>query len=383
MASRRVRSYGSKKDDSDVPYFESYSHLGIHQEMIRDAVRTNAYEEAILKNKDFIKGKSVLDVGCGTAILSVFAVRAGARQVYAVEASDMAIKAREVVKANGFADVIKVIHGKVEEVELPEKVDVIISEWMGYALLYESMLGSVLFARDKWLQPGGLMLPTRATIYLAPVTHEERFSDAVDFWKDVYGIDMSVLIPDAKKSFLGEPTIDFLTAENVLAEPEMVRSIDCRNVTLEEVSNVDSPFSLSCMMSAPLHGFALWFDVEFDCFSGIGQKFPENPAENPAGNPAGFPAGIPGTNGKVTGVGGRRKKKGREGEVVLSTAPEGEGTHWGQTVLYLDDAVEVDQDQVVSGRLRICQNKENTRFLDMEVEGRIGETTFSKSYMMQ
>lgn len=48
--------------------------------------------------------------------------------------------------------VVTIIKGKVEEVELPvEKVDIIISEWMGYCLFYESMLNTVLYARDKWL----------------------------------------------------------------------------------------------------------------------------------------------------------------------------------------------------------------------------------------
>ncbi len=55
------------------------------------------------------------------------------------------------------------IKGKIEEIELPVKeVDIIISEWMGYFLLYESMLDSVIYARDKYLKPGGLMLPERA-----------------------------------------------------------------------------------------------------------------------------------------------------------------------------------------------------------------------------
>jgi protein arginine N-methyltransferase 6 len=53
----------------------------------------------------------------------------------------------------------------VQDVEVEDKVDVIISEWMGYMLLYESMLPSVLFARDKWLKPGGLILPSHATVY--------------------------------------------------------------------------------------------------------------------------------------------------------------------------------------------------------------------------
>jgi protein arginine N-methyltransferase 1 len=56
----------------------------------------------------------------------------------------------------------------VEEIELPvDKVDIIISEWMGYFLLYEAMLDSVIYARDKWLRPGGIMMPNRAKMYMA------------------------------------------------------------------------------------------------------------------------------------------------------------------------------------------------------------------------
>ena len=73
----------------------------------------------------------------------------------------MATHAKKLVEANGLGDVVEILQSTVEEVELPEQVDVIISEWMGYALLYESMLDSVLHARDKWLVPGGVMLPDR------------------------------------------------------------------------------------------------------------------------------------------------------------------------------------------------------------------------------
>ena len=45
----------------------------------------------------------------------------------------------------------------MEEVKLPvDKVDIIISEWMGYFLLFESMLDSVLYARNKYLAPNGV-----------------------------------------------------------------------------------------------------------------------------------------------------------------------------------------------------------------------------------
>ncbi|KAL7002121.1 putative protein arginine N-methyltransferase 6 [Sarracenia purpurea var. burkii] len=175
--------------DFDMAYFHSYSHVGIHEEMIKDRVRTETYRAAIMQHQNYIAGKVVVDVGCGTGILSIFCAQAGAKRVYAVDASDIAVQANEVVKANNLADTIIVLHGRVEDVEIDEAVDVIISEWMGYMLLYESMLGSIITARDRWLKPGGLILPSNATLYMAPITHPDRYSESIEFWRNVYGID--------------------------------------------------------------------------------------------------------------------------------------------------------------------------------------------------
>ena len=71
---------GKKEPVSDY-YFDSYAQISIHEEMIKDSVRTNAYKDAILKNKHLFKNKVVLDVGCGTGILSMFAAQAGAKHV--------------------------------------------------------------------------------------------------------------------------------------------------------------------------------------------------------------------------------------------------------------------------------------------------------------
>ena len=83
-------------------------------------------------------------------------------------------KAREIVEVNGMSDKITLLQGKMEDVELPyEKVDIIISEWMGYFLLYESMLDTVLYARDKYLKPNGLIFPDKATIFMAGIEDGE------------------------------------------------------------------------------------------------------------------------------------------------------------------------------------------------------------------
>jgi predicted RNA methylase len=72
--------------------------------------------------------------------------------VYAVEASDIADLAIQIIEQNGFSNKIKVIKGRMEDIDLPEKVDVIVSEWMGFFLLHESMLSSVIYARDRYIE---------------------------------------------------------------------------------------------------------------------------------------------------------------------------------------------------------------------------------------
>ncbi|XP_031745569.1 probable protein arginine N-methyltransferase 6 [Cucumis sativus] len=71
--------------------------------MIKDSVRTETYRAAIMQHQSSIAGKVVMDVGCGTGILSIFCAQAGARRVYAVDASDIAVQASEVVKANNLS----------------------------------------------------------------------------------------------------------------------------------------------------------------------------------------------------------------------------------------------------------------------------------------
>lgn len=154
-------------------YFASYSHFQIHEDMLKDEIRTLAYKDAIMKNWHLFEGKTVLDIGAGTGILSIFAAKAGAKHVYAIENASIAIHAKRIIHENNLDDKITIIKGKVEEVNLPvDKVDIIISEWMGYFLLYESMLDTVLFARDKWLANDGIMLPDRCVMKVAMVEDE-------------------------------------------------------------------------------------------------------------------------------------------------------------------------------------------------------------------
>jgi protein arginine N-methyltransferase 1 len=127
--------------------------------MLKDEVRTLSYMRAIVKNKHLFKDKIVLDVGAGTGVLSMFAAQAGAKHVYAIDMANIIDKSKLIVAENNLSDKITCIKGKMEDIELPvDKVDIIISEWMGYFLLYEGMLDTVIAARDKWLVPDGLVI---------------------------------------------------------------------------------------------------------------------------------------------------------------------------------------------------------------------------------
>eukprot|EP00128_Syssomonas_multiformis_P010009 Colp12_sorted_trinity150504_noHs@84 len=244
-------------DDAKDPYFRSYANIDIHEDMVRDFARTDAYRRALLQHD--LKDKVVLDVGCGSGILSLFALKAGAKTVYAVDASPIATAAELVLAPHPNAHVIR---GRIEHVTLPEKVDVIVSEWMGYGLLYENMLESVLYARDHWLKPSGILLPQHARMLLAPLTHSEFMEDRIAFWEQaggLYGVDLRPLVPFAASQLLSSVQVESLGPEHVLAKEQCVCAFDLATMSLDSLKKLEADFEFDIIIRAPMHGFALWF----------------------------------------------------------------------------------------------------------------------------
>mmetsp|Transcript_10437 Transcript_10437/g.31904 ORF Transcript_10437/g.31904 Transcript_10437/m.31904 type:complete len:369 (+) Transcript_10437:131-1237(+) len=299
-------------------YFNSYAHFGIHEEMLRDEVRTESYMKAILDNVEAFRGKVVLDVGCGTGILSIFAAKAEARQVYAVDCSKIVDQAREIVRLNGFSDTITVIEGKMEEIQLPEKVDIIISEWMGYFLFYESMLDTVLYARDKFLKPGGLLFPDKTTLFICGIEDGEYKRYKYDFWDQVYGVDMSHI----KNIALTEPLVDNVNPEQIITDRVPLITVDISVVKKEELTFA-APFKLRAWRSDFCHALVCFFDVKFSAG-------PE--------------------------------------KVYFTTSPYSQGTHWRQTVFYLDDPISMDAGEELTGYLACRPNRKNPRDLDIAIQ---------------
>uniref|UniRef100_A0A672GYX5 type I protein arginine methyltransferase n=1 Tax=Salarias fasciatus TaxID=181472 RepID=A0A672GYX5_SALFA len=223
------------REDEDEAYFSSYGHYSIHEEMLKDKVRTESYRDFMYRNPELFKDKVVLDVGCGTGILSMFAARAGAKKVIAVDQSEIIYQAMDIVRSNQLEDKITLIKGRIEDIELPvEKVDIIISEWMGYFLLFESMLDSVLHARDLYLADDGSVYPDLCNISLAALGDTQKHQDRIAFWDDVYGFNMSCM----KKAVVPEAVVEVVKADTLISEPAVIQTIDCNRVCLSELEFV-------------------------------------------------------------------------------------------------------------------------------------------------
>uniref|UniRef100_A0A7S2V4Q5 Methyltransferase domain-containing protein n=1 Tax=Fibrocapsa japonica TaxID=94617 RepID=A0A7S2V4Q5_9STRA len=326
-------------------YFCSYAFLYHQKQMLTDHQRMRAYYSAVMQNKEVFQNAVVLDVGTGSGVLAAWAAMAGAKKVYAVEFTDMATHARRLVEANGQADKVEVIKGSVEELDLAEKVDIIISEWMGYFLLRESMVDSLIKARDRFLKPDGLLFPSHATMYWAPICFEEErlgkqqeYIQSLQEWhnfkaetKERYGITMATLEADYEQEqrhyYINTASWSELHPDQVVCPPQAIKHLDLHTCTQPEAAGVaELPFCFPCgTQPTRVSGFAGWFTTDFK-----------------------------GRVGRSLGS-----------EVVLSTGPEAGYTHWGQQVFYLAQPLDLQPGDKILGTFRMERQKENIRLYDL------------------
>lgn len=263
--------------------------------MALDRVRNGAYAAAL--RRVITPDSVVLDLGCGVGIHGLMAARMGARRVYMVEPEDVIAVAEENARANGLEGVIRCLHGRIEDVTIPEPVDVIVSVLTGNMLVTEDLLPHLFHARDTYLRPGGAMIPERGTIEIAPVTAPAFFTKEIEDWGTLqWDVTLAPVRQYAANDVYYRSVRSDLT---YLAPPAAIHSIDLRN---DAYGAVHVTADLRVDTSGVCHAIAGWLTMQL-------------------------------------------------GEQILSTAPDAQQTHWSPALMPLDPPMPCSAGEVMSVRL--------------------------------
>lgn len=194
--------------------------------------------------------------------------------------------------------------------------DMIISEPMGFLLVHERMLESFMVARDRFLKPGGLVMPTTGTIFFGPFSDQAMWDEQdakVTFWEteDFWGLNLTPLKQQARVDHFSQPVVGYFPPAVLLSTATSSYMVDFLRDKKEALLEFDVPFAFEANRTAILHGIAGWFDV---LFRGTAHKVP------------------------------------------LSTSPYTAGTHWYQCRFLLEDPLAVNRGQTVSGSMHFVAN---------------------------
>ena len=238
---------------------------GLQSTMLADGARTSAWIEAV--RRTVRPGDVVADLGTGTGILAVAAAQAGARRVFAIEATSMASVARAVAERNGVADRVEVVRGWSSEVDLPERVDVLVSELIGSDPLGERLLDVLADSRLRLARPGFRSVPRRLKVVAVPVSvPASRVARATcspgmaSGFRRRYGIDLSPLSDAAA----GRPAVTYLRRAEALrarrlAEPRVVVDVD---LEADVAPAVEATADFAAARPGLWNGVLLWFETE-------------------------------------------------------------------------------------------------------------------------
>ncbi|XP_022223735.2 protein arginine N-methyltransferase 1-B-like [Drosophila obscura] len=282
------------------------------QPIMQDDVVMTAFRDAIRepRHAHIFAGATVLEVGCGSALLSMLVARQGAARVFAVDSGDVAQVARHLVRENGLDDVIEVIQGDIRQLKLPP-IDVIVAKWMGACLLYSTALDEVIYARDKWLKSKGYIFPDTARLYLSVAEDRDR-DPPRHYWSRFAGLNMS----RAACSVQHLPKVERVLQHQLISEPQQIWQMDVRTISSEQLS-FTVPFKLHSQRREIIDLFVVHFDF-------------------------GFPGGT--------------------AEEVVSTSPCAPSTHWRQTVFHIDQHLPIEPGDRFAGTFGVSRGANHLDF---------------------
>jgi precorrin-6B methylase 2 len=229
-----------------------YEFPSVHADMLYDAERMSRYKDAIAAVVK--EGDIVADIGTGTGLLAFLCIQAGAARVHAIERSSAINWAEKLARINGFVDQIAFYRGDSRSVVLPEKVDVVISELIGHMAFEEGMVESLLDAKQRFLAPGGMIIPEKVRLQICLVSATELYQEAIDRWEPLMGLDFSVLREEAVKACY---VTDF-NDQNLLSETQTAFVAD---LSSGYWPSTKCKRILRACRRGMVHGLGMWFEA--------------------------------------------------------------------------------------------------------------------------
>lgn len=220
--------------------------------LLLDEARTHSFERAIQQTVH--PGDVVLDLGCGSGVLSFFACRAGARRVYAIEVEATIAIAKILARQNGFANRVVFLQGLSTQMELPEKADVLVTETIGNFGLEEGILGWVMDARQRLLKEGSRIVPATLTLFIAPLELGTAYQKLGDWGSDQYGLDFSAV----RALSANQLVWPYFSPQDLLGEPAELAHIRLSDVRSDQVK---AETILTIQRQGILQGLGGWFQA--------------------------------------------------------------------------------------------------------------------------
>ncbi|AKV00809.1 Protein arginine N-methyltransferase 1 [Labilithrix luteola] len=225
--------------------------------MASDSVRMDAYARAIARAVK--PGSVVLDLGAGTGIFSLLAVRAGAARVHAVDLNPALWLVPELARANGVGDKIVIHHGSSLEIEPPEQVDVIVSDMRGVTPLCSDHVNAIRDARARWLKPGGTLIPTRDRLFVGLVESSDLWNGLSKCWESFEKLGFRA--DGARQSILNSIHSDYsapLIASSVLSTTSPWATLDYATY---DGASLEGTVDLTMTRRGTAHGLSVWFEA--------------------------------------------------------------------------------------------------------------------------
>ena len=237
-----------------VDILPNYDLPHIHSLMLGDTHRLQTYQNAI---REFVSpGDVVIDYGTGTGILAMMAARAGARKVYAIDNGNNTPTTRKIIERNGLEEKIEIVNGDGFRLTLPERADIIVSEWMGVFVFQENMLPGLIKLRNNFLKETGKIIPSQISLYGAPSSQQPHLPN----FSNIAGFDLS-------------PYMDNVSSQPFLAEarPEYYLAKPTKFHELDILSQCEVPKFLKAHYAIAKDGifssFIGWFSANFYDFA--------------------------------------------------------------------------------------------------------------------